>query len=210
MLSDDRVMAEYQKSTINQTDWATHDLTHALNVVKNCEKISRLLNLEETQIEEIKIAALLHDIGVGLIGKKNHAQRSCDWVNEYFKNESMTNEAKERILEAIKCHGGDAQSLYGKILVLADKLDVNKERITSLGLCIVGNRQYANIREVDFEIKDNVFWVKFKAYENIDINELSAYYFTPKIFNAIKDFALQFDFEYKVFMNDKEWILNNI
>lgn len=177
--------------------FATHDLKHALRVMHICRKLATKLNLNTDDIENICIAALLHDTGASNYGKKNHAERSYHIAKNYTDN--------EKILDAILFHSKGHNSDYGYILTLADKLDICKNRVTKLGNKQLGVRQFCFLKSLDFDIKNGVFTVNLKSNKKLDLNELNNYYFTEKIFNAIKNFADYFHLSYKTYINQNEW-----
>jgi len=203
------VKKEYEKiskkESENAGEYATHDIGHVLRVVDFCEKISRLLSLSDNIIDEIKVAALLHDIGIALDGKDGHAERSYRWAKKYFSNVNLDEETKNRILEAIRHHSDGTNTVHSRILTFADKLDVNKHRILPNGLLLDGNRQYANIEEVAMDISDNVLIINFISNKKINFDELNEYYFTAKIFSAIENLASHFNLQHEVFMDNKKW-----
>jgi len=192
MTNDPRIIKEYQIVTENERHggYATHDLSHINRVIDYCEKIAKLLKLSDEDIAGIKIAALLHDIGNAQSGKGGHAERSYEWAKDYIND--------EKILRAIREHSGEGSDIYGKILAFADKIDICDKRILPEGLQIPGNRQYAHIKSVDFDIKDNKLTVDFKSDGQIDIDEMKEYYFTEKVFQSIKSLADFLDLDYKI------------
>jgi len=207
--ADKRVINEYNKYSelYADVDLATHDLSHAFNVARYCGKISKLLGLPDEQIDEIKVAAILHDVGMNG-GKDGHAQRSYEWAKRYLQDFDLPDESKHQILDAIKHHSSGNNHAYGRILAFADKVDVNNQRILPAGLLLKDQRQYANIKDVDFEIKDNTLVIKFTSNGKIDFDELNKYYFTHKIFKSIENLAKHFNLEQKIYMDSKIWYCN--
>jgi len=197
MTNDSIITNEYQIIVGNEKlgGYATHDLSHINRVISYCEKIAKLLKLNDRDIAGIKIAALLHDIGNAQGGKGGHAERSYEWSKNYLKE--VDDETREKILYAIRDHSGDGNDIYGKILAFADKIDICDKRILPEGLQIFGNRQYAHILSTDFNIKENKLTVEFKTDGQININEMKQYYFTEKVFQSIKSLAdfLTLDYE---------------
>jgi hypothetical protein len=169
------------------SDMATHDLGHVMRVVENAEKIAGLLGLSPSAVSQIKIAGLLHDIGLAfMVGRKGHAERSYEWVRENLP------EINDAILAAIREHQDGAKTTFGKILTVADKLDICKERILPEGLAVAGQRQYAHLLHLEFFVKDKVFAVRFASDGAIDLAEMLDYYFTAKVLNSVKNLAAEF------------------
>jgi len=210
MLEDTLVLNEYEKirkfETASDESRAAHDISHINRVTKNCVEIAGLLDLDSESIVELKIAALLHDTGC-VQGKEEHAERSYQWAAKYFKDKELNDEPKERILQSIKHHGKGAESAISKILAVADKVDICKQRILPPGLLVHGNRQYAHIQNVTFELNDNIFIVKFCTDGKINLQELNGYYFTEKVLHSIHNLAKIFGLESRIYLDNDMWLL---
>jgi HD superfamily phosphodiesterase len=206
--SDQRIIGMYnsiaEKEKTFSKAYATHDLSHVNRVINNCGRIMRLLRLNNERVAEVKIAALLHDIGCVTGGKGGHAERSYKWSKNYLKNIDLTCEVRTSILTAIREHSGNGNDLCGKILAFADKIDINADRISQRGLLINGNRQYAHLKPVDFDINDSLI-VKFTSNGKINIEEVNSYYFTKKVMESIQDLANYFNLPHDVFIDGIAW-----
>jgi|GEM_PF-1029744 len=199
VLASDFVIKEFAKyDAVHEQDIACHGFSHALNCVEIVEKVARLFELEDEMIDDVKIAALLHDIGVGDIGKLNHDVRSAEFARKHFR-------LSEEVIDAIRFHdqtGGD--SIQKKLVSFADKLDVNKNRITKSGLNKIGHRQYSHIMDTEILIKDGLLVIVFKTDGKLNIQEMMDYPFTYMIFEATQNLASHFGIGYKLFVDEKE------
>jgi len=212
ILLDSQVISLYKKlETVGNEYYATHDLSHIMNVVDISERIAQVLNLPKQDIENIKIAALLHDIGLAtgehLNQKENHAERSAVWAESYLEKFELDKSIISDIVESIRFHGKGMDTIHSRILTFADKLDINTARITSSGLKVPGNRQYANLTGVDFEIVDNTLHVNFASNGKLDIDEMNEYYFTPKVLMSIVKLAEKFNLRHKTYIDNNPWEL---
>lgn len=197
---------DYEDNT--EKGWAYHDYNHVLNVANLVEQILKSLNCSSDFIYSAKIASILHDVGA-LEGKENHSIRSYKFAKKYFEINNIYFENLNDVLEAIKIHsdGFDTENLIASSLILADKLDVKYTRIAKEGEKIIGNRQYKNILDIKIDYQDNTFIFSFLSNSNLDLQELNNYYFTKKIFNAIKSFCDKFNKQYLIKMNNELWYL---
>ena len=188
--------------------WCYHGMQHVNNVIEMVEKILVQLEYDEEYIENAKIAALLHDIGYMGI-KKDHEIRSYEMTKEYFRKNNIKLKYETEILEAIKLHrdGFDSNNVMALVLILADKTDIKKTRLAPDGYLIEGLSEYQYIDDINVIKKDNTFTVQFLINEKADKIKLEEWYFTAKVFNAIKSFANHFNFDLKILWNDDEWIL---
>lgn len=190
----------------NNKGWAFHNYSHINNVSLLVSKILKELNFDEDYIYKALIACVLHDTGA-VTGKENHAYRSYVYAKDYFFTNDIKFEGMDLVLEAIRIHsdGFDTNNEIALALILADKLDIKKDRISSFGLTIPGNRQYAHIEDIDILIKDGILTISFLSDNRIDLKELNEYYFTKKVFNAIKSFANKLGLKYKVLLDGEKW-----
>lgn len=111
------------------------------------------------------------------------------------------------VLDAIKNHsdGFITDNIIQLVIILADKIDIKKSRIGEAGKQLKGNRQYQYINDIQFDIKNNNFYINFICDEKINLEELNDYYFTKKVFKAIQSFSNKLNLSPKVCINNKLW-----
>lgn len=197
---------EYERAT---NGFAYHNLNHILNVTNLVEQVLKSLDYSNVFITKAKIACLLHDVGA-LQGKDNHALRSYEFAKEYFKNNNIVFDDLHLVLEAIRIHsdGFETNNIIALALILADKLDIKKTRVAPGGLKLEGMRQMIYIEDIKIDIFNNFLKVNFITDKNIDIVELSNYYFIKKVFKAIEAFANKLNLDYDILMNNEKWLIN--
>ncbi len=209
ILNDDTILNIYKEIELvenKEKGWAYHNFAHVLNVLKITENILLLMNYSKNFILKAKIACLLHDVGA-LQGKDNHAYRSYEYAKNYFKTNNIIFKGLEDVLEAIKIHsdGFDTDNLIALTLILADKLDIKSNRITSYGGKVIGNRQYTHIKDIIINIYNGCLTIHFISDGKIDMKELNDYYFTKKVFKAIESFSNKVGLKYKVLIDNTTW-----
>lgn len=185
---------------------AYHDYNHVINVANLVKELLEALKYDEDLIDEAQVAAILHDTGC-LQGKENHPIRSYEYAKNYFENNNIQLKYKDMVLEAIRNHsnGFDTDNVMTLTLILADKLDVKKTRISPEGCKVLGNRQYQFINDINVEIDDKKLKIYFDCDKNINLKELEEYYFTIKIFKAIKSFSKRMNLNPEVIINQENW-----
>ena len=199
-----KIYEKIEQKEIKDGGWAFHNINHIQNVTSIAERILKELNYDEETIYKCKIACFLHDIGA-LQGKENHAQRSYEYAKELLKKYDIY--GIDEILDAIKNHseGFDSNNIITLSIILADKLDIKKTRISEEGKKVEGNRQYQHIEDIIINIKDNTLIINFITDGKMNIEEVNNYYFTLKVFKAIESFTKQININYKILMDNKEW-----
>ncbi|MBQ7308302.1 MAG: HD domain-containing protein [Clostridia bacterium] len=200
ILNDTQIINIYNTIKQDKILWGDHSLLHINSVLKNIDKICQIFNIDQKTKELVLIAGVLHDTGV-LQGKKGHAERSFEFAKQYLqKFKEISENDKKIILFAIKNHSeiSSEHNLETKILVLADKCDITKTRVTQAGMNILGMREYSNINSVDIDIKDNVLVISIHTEPQFNKKEFLEFYFTETLNNAVKNITQSFDLDFKI------------
>lgn len=203
-----KIYDDIEKYELGENGRAFHNFEHVKNVMTNAVKLLTDLNFDEETITSCKIACLLHDIG-SLQGKEGHAERSYEFAQKYFQDHNWHFQNLENILDAIKNHssGFESNNILTTVIVLADKLDVKKNRISEEGKKYPGNRQYSHINDITINTTNNLLTVNFITDGALDLKETNEYYFTAKIFNAIKSFSEKMHLDYSILLDNNKWEL---
>lgn len=210
LISNDDITDIYKKIEEHEAKeggWAFHNYEHVKNVSAIAEKLLMDLNFDENTIYKCKIACLLHDVGA-LQGKENHAQRSYEFAQKLFNDKNWIFEDADKVLDAIKNHsaGFDTNNIITLSIILADKLDIKKTRISEEGRKIIGNRQYSHIEDININIQDKVLTINFITDGNMIMKEVNEYYFTSKVFKAIESFSDRLNLKYYILLDGQPWI----
>lgn len=203
-----KIYIEIEKTEIRDGGWAFHNYEHVKNVSKIAEKILTDLNFNQETIYQCKLACLLHDVGA-LQGKEEHAQRSFEYARKLFEDKNWIFEGSASVLDAIKNHssGFETNNIIALSIILADKLDIKKTRISEEGKKIEGNRQYAHIEDIIINIQNDTLTINFITDCKIIMKEVNHYYFTDKVFKAIEAFSKKLNLKHYILMDDKPWKL---
>ncbi len=106
----------------------SHAWDHTLRVCRLCERIGPL---ENADMEVLRIAALLHDVGRGEQdasgGRVCHAEQGAVLAEPLVKSLSLAPKNEENVLHCIRSHrfrsAHRPESIEAKVLFDADKLD---------------------------------------------------------------------------------------
>ena len=124
---DQRFLKEFPRSP--EYRWQ-----HTLNVLRNAERILQEEELDQSIVDVVKIAAVMHDISMFVCDHTIHGQVSAEIAEKYLKDQGFADDFIQSVVRAIAEHGvdfdtltpeemGSRFSLAGKLLIEADVLD---------------------------------------------------------------------------------------
>ena len=125
--------AEKQIKALGYTE---HSHRHIGIVSRRTGEILEKLGYDERTIELGKIAGYLHDIG-NVINRADHAHSGAILTYQILKDMNMPLEEITEIISAIGNHDektGTAVSAISAALILADKSDAHRERVTNTNM----------------------------------------------------------------------------
>ncbi len=111
--------------------YTDHSEIHAIVVAERAATILKTLGFKKKQIELVKIAAYMHDIG-NAINRKHHAEYGAILANDILKDFDIEREDRLTIVSAIAHHDestGGATDVVSAALIIADKTDVRRNRV---------------------------------------------------------------------------------
>ena len=116
--------------------YTEHSHRHISIVSKRAGDILEKLGYSERTVELAKIAGYLHDIG-NCVNRVDHAHSGAIMAFNILKDMGMPVEERTEIMMAIGNHDektGTAVSDISAALILADKSDVHRDRVTNQNL----------------------------------------------------------------------------
>ena len=84
---------------------------------------------------------------------------------------------------------------------------MTKERLSSSGKKIKGNKEYSHVNDIDITIENNNLKINFITDGKVNLKEINEYYFTKKIFKGVESFSNKLDLKYILLMDNKKWII---
>ena len=108
-----------------------HAQAHCTVVAEHAAQILKKLGYSKKDIELVKIAAFMHDIG-NAVNRRNHAEYGGLLANDILKNSDLSMEDRITIVSAISHHDestGGATDAISAALIIADKTDVRRNRV---------------------------------------------------------------------------------
>jgi metal-dependent HD superfamily phosphatase/phosphodiesterase len=111
--------------------YTDHSEAHAALVAERAAKILMSLGYKKKQIELVKVAAYMHDIG-NSINRCRHAEYGAILANDLLKQKNIDIQERLTIVSAIAHHDestGGATDVISAALIIADKTDVRRNRV---------------------------------------------------------------------------------
>lgn len=140
--------------------YTEHSHRHISIVSKRAGDILEKLGYPERIVELTRIAGYLHDIG-NCVNRTDHAHSGAIMAYNILKDMGMPVEERTEIMMAIGNHDentGTAISDISAAIILADKSDVHRDRVTNTNLST-------------FDIHDRVNYAVTDAQLNLDAKE---------------------------------------
>lgn len=138
-----------------------HSFRHVGRTAKTAGLILEKLDHDAREIELARIAGYLHDIG-NAINRMDHAHTGAYMAYRILTDMGMSYEEAGEIMQAIGNHdegSGTAVSNISAALILADKSDVHRSRVTNQDLST-------------FDIHDRVNYAVVKSELKVDANDM--------------------------------------
>lgn len=134
ILKNEEVNAYIKKGNANLDvlGFTDHSRAHSGLVAVRAAEILEKLGYSEHEMELAKIAGYMHDIG-NVINRKNHAEYGAILANDILKQTDMPLEDRVIVVSAIGNHDegtGGAKDPVSAALIIADKTDVRRNRVT--------------------------------------------------------------------------------
>lgn len=123
-------ITEADKS-LSALGFTEHSFAHVCKVAETASNILKVLNFSDHEIELVKIAAYLHDIG-NLVNRVEHSQSGAVMAFRILDNLQMPAKDIAKIVTAIGNHDegtGVPVDELSAALILADKSDVRRSRV---------------------------------------------------------------------------------
>lgn len=118
-------------TNLGQLGYTDHSQVHCVQVAHQAGKILERFGYSEHEIELVKIAGYMHDIG-NAINRTHHAEYGALLANDLLKETNMSLEDRVTIVSAIGNHDestGSPEDIISAALIIADKTDVRRSRV---------------------------------------------------------------------------------
>lgn len=140
--------------------YTEHSMAHCALVAQRAAYIMEMFGCDEHEIELVKIAGFMHDIG-NAINRSRHAEYGALLANDILKEMNMDLEDRVTVVSAIGNHDestGGAKDLISAALIIADKTDVRRNRVQCS-------------ERANFDIHDRVNYAVTKTELTVDLEK---------------------------------------
>lgn len=160
--------------------YTEHSHRHISIVSKRAGKILEVLGYPERTIELARIAGYLHDIG-NCVNRTDHAHSGAILAYQILKDMGMPVEERTEIMMAIGNHDektGTAVSDISAALILADKSDVHRDRVTNTNLSTFDIHDKVNyaVTDADLTIDSKEKRIELKLTIDTEISPVLDYF----------------------------------
>ena len=143
-----------------------HSFAHVCLVAENAGYILETLGYSEREVELVKIAAYLHDIG-NLVNRVDHSQSGAVMAFRILNDMNMDPAEIAEIVTAIGNHDegtGTPVSPMAAALILADKSDVRRSRVRNQDITTfdIHDRVTYSVKKAELKINENKTLIKLK------------------------------------------------
>lgn len=168
--SEVKALIKTAQEQVDALGFTEHSYRHINIVAERCGQILKALEFDERTVELGRIAGFLHDIG-NAINRHDHAHSSAILANQILKEMGMPADERMKILMAIGNHDeetGTAVSDISAALILADKSDVHRSRVTNTNMATFDIHDRVNYAVTEANLEINAEERKITLILNID------------------------------------------
>ena len=157
MKNNEEVNALLEKGNRNLgvLGFTDHSMAHCALVAERAAYILKKLDYTEKDIELVKIAGWMHDIG-NAINRTHHAEYGALLANDILKETDMSMEDRITVVSAIGHHDestGGATDPVSAALIIADKTDVRRSRVREKNEATFDKHDRVNYAVMDAKLK---------------------------------------------------------
>ena len=188
-----------------------HSFAHVTIVAENAGYILQTLGYSEREVELVKIAAYLHDIG-NLVNRVDHSQSGAVMAFRILNDMNMDPEEVAEIVTAIGNHDegtGTPVSPMAAALILADKSDVRRSRVRNQDISTfdIHDRVNYSAKKAELKINENHTLIKLKLSVDTRFGTVMDYFeiFLKRMIMCRKA-ADKLGLQFKLIINEQQLI----
>ena len=199
---------ERADESLKALGYTEHSYAHVGNVATTASYILKPLNYSEHEIEMVKIAAYLHDIG-NLVNRVEHSQSGAIMAFRILDKMNMPADDIATIITAIGNHDegtGVAVNSIAAALIIADKSDVRRSRVRNNDISTFDIHDRVNYSVISSDLKINEQKTTITLTLKIDTRYGSVMDYFEIFLNRMimcRKAAEKLDLQFKLIINDQ-------
>lgn len=189
--------------------YTEHSFAHVTKVAADAAYILETLGFSEHDVELVKIAAHLHDIG-NLVNRQEHSQSGAVMAFRILGGFDMSAEDVATVTTAIGNHdegNGVPVNAIAAALIIADKADVRKSRVRNSNIPSfdIHDRVNYSVKKSFIKINTDKTLLKLKLEIDIGISTVMEYFeiFLQRML-LCKKAAEKLGLEFKLIINEQQ------
>ena len=189
--------------------YTEHSFAHVTKVSETAAYILSTLGYSEHEVELVKIAGFLHDIG-NLVNREEHSQTSALMAFRILDEMGMSAEDVSMVVTAIGNHdegNGIAVNPTSAALILADKTDVRKSRVRNQDIATFDKHDRVNysVEDSNLTISDDKTSIILKLTINTEVSSVFDYFdiFMVRM-NMCRRAAQSLGLKFSLIINDQQ------
>lgn len=177
---DIRVYITAADASLRALGYTEHSFAHVTRVAEDAAYILRTLGYGEHDIELVKIAGYLHDIG-NLVNRVEHSQSGAVMAHRILDKLGMPAHDIATIVTAIGNHDegtGVAVNPVAAALIIADKSDVRRSRVRNSDISTfdIHDRVNYSVKSSSLKISDDKKTIVLELEVDTDIGSVMDYF----------------------------------
>ena len=196
---------------LGQLGYTDHSQAHCVQVARQAGKILERFGYSDHEIELVKIAGYMHDIG-NAINRTHHAEYGALLANSLLKEMDMPLDDRITIISAIGNHDegtGVPVNAIAAALILADKSDVRRNRVRNQDTSTfdIHDRVNYSVKKSTLKINEDRTLVKLKLTVDTHFGSVMDYFeiFMQRMILCRKA-AEKLGLQFKLIINEQQLI----
>ncbi len=166
--------------SLNALGYTEHSFAHVTKVAQTAGELLQSLGYDSHDVELVKIAAYLHDIG-NLVNRSEHSQSGAVMAFRILDNLNMPPEDIAEIVTAIGNHDegtGVPVNQISAALFLADKSDVRRTRVRNQDISTfdIHDRVNYSVKESELSLNEEKTEISLKLTLDSQYSNISEYF----------------------------------
>jgi len=195
-------------SSLAALGYTEHSFAHVTKVAETAGYILKTLGRPDKEVELVKIAGYLHDIG-NMVNRADHSQSGAVMAFQILRDMDIAPEDMATVVTAIGNHDegtGVPVNDLAAALILADKSDVRRSRVRNRDKASfdIHDRVNYSVKQATLKINEDRTNIKLKMHIDTKYGSIMDYFqiFLTRM-NLCREAAKTLGLEFKLIINEQ-------